>query len=320
MMEELEELAKSMKERRILLQIPEGLKGRIDDFVGVFERHGKEVIVDLDPTYGACDVRIREKEAVGAEAIVHIGHLPMVKLPGVYYVEWKRELNKEAVISALKSLMERGKVCVATTANFGYILGALKELDGVVLGRGSWRVPYEGVVLGCDTTACDVNADLNAFIGDGSFHPMAIWINTRRPTFIIDPSGRVQRVSYEDVLKKRLALIGSVSGRKIGIIVSSKVGQNRRKLAFQLYELSKSLGYKPYLFVSDYLDPSYLLGLDVDFFVYTGCPRVPIDDAERYSKPLLTPEEFLYKVGLLKEYRIGWITELPRRGSGVSDR
>ncbi len=312
MMEEIEELAKSMKERRILLQIPEGLKGRIPEIVELFRRYGKEVIVGLDPTYGACDVRTREGEAVGAEAIVHIGHLPMVKLPGVYYVEWKREAKIEAILNAVRELTQKGRVCVATTANFRYLLEKVKEIPGVVIGRGSWRVPYEGVVLGCDTTACDVEADLNVFIGDGSFHPMAIWINTRRPTFVVDPSGSVTEISYEKVLKKRLALIGSVSGKRIGILVSSKVGQNRRKLAFQLYELSKGLGYEPYLFVSDYLDPSYLLGIDVDFFVYTGCPRVPIDDAERYPKPLLTPEEFLYKVGIAKEYRIGWITELPR--------
>ena len=315
MMEEIESIAKKIKERRILLQVPEGLKTEVPKIVEILERHGKEVIVDIDPTYGACDLRINEMKAVNAEAILHIGHAPMFNYPNVYYVEWRRDADIEAVERSIKEIARGRRFCLATTANLRWVLEKLKNIEGAVVGKGSWRIPLEGVVLGCDTSACDVDADINIFVGDGYFHPLAIWVNTKRPTFVVYPDGRWEEVSFERLVRKRLALLGSISGKRVGILVSSKIGQNRWPLARELYDLAKEKGYIPRIYVSDYIDPLYLLGLEEDFFVYTGCPRVPIDDAERYDKPLLTPEEFLYLLGVVKEYKIGWITRVPRGGS-----
>jgi 2-(3-amino-3-carboxypropyl)histidine synthase len=33
--------------------------------------------------------------------------------------------------------------------------------------------------------------------------------------------------------------------------------------------------------------------MDLDAFLVTACPRIAIDDANMYKKPLLTPEELL---------------------------
>lgn len=310
--EELRSVVEKMPERRVLVQIPEGLKVHLDEILEIFQEYGKEAIVDLDPVYGACDIRINEMRAVGAETIVHIGHRKMLDIPGVYYVEYPRDVDVDAVIQSIREISGDRKACFATTANFSWILERVKGIPSIVVGKGSWRVPGEGIVLGCDTTACDVEADLNIFLGDGRFHPMAIWINTQRPTYVVLPNGEHREVSFESVLKRRLTLVGSLDGRRVGVIVSSKLGQNRWKLAQQLKDLAERRGYIVRLYVSDYLEPSYLLGLEEDFYVYTGCPRVPIDDSERYEKPLLTPEEFLLKLGLMKEYRIGWITEISR--------
>lgn len=312
MMQELENLAKRIKEKRILLQVPEGLRARVPEMIEILERYGKEVVIDIDPSYGACDLRIGEMKSVGAEALIHIGHLPMIEHPNIYYIEWRRPADVEAIRKVLSELSRNKRVCVATTANFRWLLKEIEGIEGVVIGKGSWRVPYPGVVLGCDTTACNVESDINVFIGDGYFHPLAIWVNTQRRTFILSPDGKLEEVSFEKVLRKRLALIGSISGTRVGIIVSSKLGQNRWLLAKQLSDISTKKGYEPTLYVSDYIDPLYILGLEEDFFVYTGCPRVPIDDMERYPKPILTPEEFLYKLGVLKEYGIGWITRVPQ--------
>ena len=316
MIEEIRDVAERIRGRRILLQVPEGLKTELDDMVKMLEERGKEVVVCIDPSYGACDVRFKEMEASGCEAILHVGHAPMIRHPKVYYVEWRRDADAEKIREALEELAGRGRVCVVTSVNFRWVLEEARDIPGVVVGGKSWRVPYEGVVLGCDTSACEVDADLNAYIGDGYFHALAVWVNTGRPTFIVYPDGRVEEVNFERLVKRRLALIGSVHGNRVGIIVSSKVRQNRRGLAEELKKFAEEKGYEVNIYVSDYLDPLYLLGLPDDFFVFTGCPRVPIDDAERYGKPVLTPEEFLYKLGVLREYRIGWITSVPRGDSG----
>jgi 2-(3-amino-3-carboxypropyl)histidine synthase len=42
----------------------------------------------------------------------------------------------------------------------------------------------------------------------------------------------------------------------------------------------------------DNISPDLLLAyMDLDAFVVTACPRVAIDDANMYKKPLLTPKE-----------------------------
>lgn len=320
MWKELEEVARKVAGKRVLLQVPEGLKTEVERMVEVLERHGAEVFVDVDPTYGACDVRMNEARSVGADVIVHVGHAPMLDLSNVYYVEWRKEANIPKILEVISSLAEQKKVCFATTVNFRWTVDEVRKIPNVVVGKGSWRIRYPGVVLGCDTTSCNVEADVNVFLGDGHFHPMAIWVNTRRPTYVVTPQGDMVEVNYERVLRRRLALIGALEGKRVGIIVSSKVGQNRRDLALYLARLARERGYTPHLYVSDYIDPLYLLGLPDDFYVYTGCPRVPIDDAERYEKPLLTPEEFLYKLGLLKDLYIGWTTAAQLRGTGESDR
>ncbi len=317
MIEELEELVKQIPEKRLLVQVPEGLKHRVREIEEVFKKYGKEPIINIDPVYGACDVRVNEMRMSGCEAIVHIGHAFMTPLPvKVYYVEWKRPLDREKVKKAIEMLTKNRRACVFTNTNFSWFLDEIKDIEGVIISGGSFRMPKKGVVLGCDTTACDVDADINIYIGDGYFHPLAVWINTRRPTYIVYPDGSVEEFSAETLLKRRLSLIGITSGEKVGIIVSSKIGQNRTGLAHQLKKIAEEHGYKASIYISDYIDPSYLEGLDDDFYVYTGCPRVPIDDMDRYKKPLLTPEEFLYKLGLLKKYRIGWITTVLQQDNG----
>jgi 2-(3-amino-3-carboxypropyl)histidine synthase len=47
----------------------------------------------------------------------------------------------------------------------------------------------------------------------------------------------------------------------------------------------------------DAVEPDRLLNLGVEAAVCTACPRIALDDAERYSIPLLTPPEFEILLG-----------------------
>jgi len=302
---ELEEVIRKIR-RRGLVQLPEGLVHLIPKISDLARKFKKEVIFDIDPTYGACDIRLCEARASSCDTIIHVGHAKILDVGKVLYVPWRREANVEKIIEKLRKI--KGRKCVATTINFAWLLDYVKEVEGVVLGRGSGRVPGEGIVLGCDTSVCNVQADINIFIGDGYFHPLAMGINTGRETLAIRPHGGVERIAYNKFLKRRLALIGMAEGRNVGIIISSKPGQNRMALAMELRDVAEENGYSVRLYISDYLYPHYLTGLPEDFFVFTGCPRVATDDT--FEKPVLTPEEFLLKLGYLKKYRIDWFTSI----------
>jgi 2-(3-amino-3-carboxypropyl)histidine synthase len=47
----------------------------------------------------------------------------------------------------------------------------------------------------------------------------------------------------------------------------------------------------------DIIEPDRLLNLGVEAAVCTACPRIAVDDADRYSIPLLTPPEFEILLG-----------------------
>jgi 2-(3-amino-3-carboxypropyl)histidine synthase len=102
-------------------------------------------------------------------------------------------------------------------------------------------------------------------------------------------------------LRKRFAKIeNSKTAQKFGILVSIKPGQNRKDLALKLKKLCEEKGKEAQIIVSDFIGPDKLLGFDVDAYVNTACPRIAIDDAGNYDKPMLTPEELEIVLGVRK--------------------
>ncbi len=43
---------------------------------------------------------------------------------------------------------------------------------------------------------------------------------------------------------------------------------------------------------SNNCSPTEFENMRCDLVVFTGCPRVPIDDQDKYPMPILTPQEF----------------------------
>src|SRR4030067_3332179 len=74
--------------RRVLLQLPDGLRPHAYRLAAEIRRDsGAQVILSGDSCYGACDVASRQAEEVGADLLVHYGHSRMVEdgeVPGLY--------------------------------------------------------------------------------------------------------------------------------------------------------------------------------------------------------------------------------------------
>ena len=54
---------------------------------------------------------------------------------------------------------------------------------------------------------------------------------------------------------------------------------------------------KGYLLALDHVGPDLIDFYPVDAFVNTACPRIAIDDAVKYAKPLITPFELEVSLG-----------------------
>ncbi|MCW3992771.1 MAG: diphthamide synthesis protein, partial [Candidatus Bathyarchaeota archaeon] len=87
--------------RRVLLQLPDGLRpGAFRLARALRERTDAEVLLLGDSCYGACDVALRQSEAVEADLLVHYGHSRMLPDRGVpvLYVEAKVDIEAAPLV------------------------------------------------------------------------------------------------------------------------------------------------------------------------------------------------------------------------------
>ena len=78
---DLEQVIKLIKDnnfKRLLLQVPEGLKTYVSEFIEFLENKTNiSVIVFADPCFGACDVCNYDLKNLDIDLIVQIGHTPI---------------------------------------------------------------------------------------------------------------------------------------------------------------------------------------------------------------------------------------------------
>jgi len=160
-----------------------------------------------------------------------------------------------------------------------------------IVAEGSGRTPIRGQVLGCSFTAAKVSGvDEILFVGTGLFHPTGIAIATGARVIALDPlTGTAQEVSGEALMRRRFAVMERARGaRTIGIIVSTKSGQQRMGLARHLARLSEDA----VIVTMREVTPEELLNLGFPCYVNTACPRLAYDDQVRFPVPVLSPQEF----------------------------
>ena len=294
--------------KRVLIQLPEGLKPEAPRIAKPVEKLGVLPIISADPCYGACDLATAEAESLGADLIIHYGHSKLVKYERVptIYVEARATLNvNEAVEKALPMLEKWRKIGLTTTVQHVQTLDAARELlirEGktVVVGD-TRRLNYPGQVIGCNySNAISIAKDVEAFlfIGGGQFHALGVALSTSKPTVVADPyDGTAFSVDKEaqKIVRQRWASIEEAKkGRTFAVLVGTKPGQKRLEEAIHVKEELEDEGKTAYLFAIRELVPEVLMEFpSVDVFVNTACPRISLDDAAKFRKPVLTINEAL---------------------------
>ena len=318
--EAIEEI-KKLGAKTVLLQIPEGLKTRNLEIAQELQNKTNATIVStIDPCFGACGLAETEAKQINADLIVHLGHSrffsPVTKtifVPLSYLLESKKlkELASNSVQILKKNSVKKISLC--TTLQYLEYLPLLKkefEKSGIKAETAKGKNLSEGQVLGCNYSGVSKNTDAVVFFGDGLFHALGIAFSSKNRVFTMNPmNNEVKALEGEKelFLKKRFALIEkAMNAEKIGIILSGKKGQFKMQKALELRELVEKHKKKAFLFIADLIKPDYLLGIDADAFVCTACPRIAIDDASAFKKPLLNPSELKIALGekTFEEYEI----------------
>ena len=213
------------------------------------------------------------------------------------------EARYKKLISIEKHVLKLPKrIGLVTTVQFigqlKKIQSALEKQDKVVfLGTGK-HTAYQGQVLGCDVDAAvsvEKNVDAFLYIGSGSFHPTAISLKTKKQVFTFNPLtekfSMVDRKEAEKINKKRKgALIKFLSSKEIGVIITTKPGQEQLKEALELKNKFRDKSF--YFLIFDTIDFGQLENFPfVECFVNTACPRIALDDSVRINKAIINLED-----------------------------
>jgi 2-(3-amino-3-carboxypropyl)histidine synthase len=303
---DLERISAIIREKNfktIGLQFPEGFKRQAIEISGEIEkRTGANTIISGNPCFGACDIDTDLAKKV--ELLFHFGHSPMGKIENVIFIEARSDIDVLPAAKSALSLLKSARVGLITTVQHVHKLDEVARLlrehgREAVIGIGDMRVNYPGQVLGCNFTAARVDCDEFLYIGGGVFHALGVALATDKKVIAADPYlNKAVDVDTEKFQRKRGGYIArSMDARVFGIIVSSKSGQNRMELAEKLKETACRHGITGVIIIMDLVTPEQLLAFKVDAFVNTACPRITIDDAERFHVPVLTPQEFEMVVG-----------------------
>lgn len=312
--EPLFDALRAARPRRIVLQVPAGLVRNADALAERLRSEvGSSVVLATRACFGACDFPSRE-EAPGADAAVVLGHAPIpnVRLARpTYFVEMRDpEGDPEGLATTIEAAGLPKKIgLVASVQHLDLVDPLIAALGrrgyAVRVGRGDRRLAYPAQALGCNYTGAEaVAGDVDGFLflGTGAFHPIGLAFAVDRPVWSIDPrqgtlEPPIDRAAL--IARRQLRVAAASEARKWGVLVSTFGGQQRMGTARALQERARARGREAEVLVFDRLDPRDLEGRAFDAYVNTACPRIALDDADLYPRPMLTPPEFLMALGEL---------------------
>jgi 2-(3-amino-3-carboxypropyl)histidine synthase len=216
-----------------------------------------------------------------------------------FFVEARHKGKFELPIEVIDLLPK--KIALFTTVQFiDSIAGIKKQLEAKgkkVLLLKTEHTKYPGQLLGCNIK--EFNGDFDAFlyVGDGMFHPKALLLKNHKPAFAYNPFSKAySKLEDKDVeamkRKNEGAMLKFMSSNEIGVLISTKPGQQQIKKA---YELEKKYADKNFYFLLfDTIDFSELENFPfIQCFVNTACPRISYDEAEKIGKAVINIEDLL---------------------------
>tara|TARA_Y100000310_G_scaffold337716_1_gene425496 strand:- start:248 stop:1234 length:987 start_codon:yes stop_codon:yes gene_type:complete len=302
---------KKRKPKKVLVQLPEGIKQNSVEISKVIESLGIEVIFSGETSWGGCSVALKEAEALNVDLIVHFGHAKFIdtKFP-ILYIEVKDKLNLNPILEkSLKSIKKFKKIGLSYSVQHKEdVKDIIKFYEAnkkkVVLSKKLGNVAYEGHIVGCQylgLKAIEKKVDCFVIIGN-NFHSMGATLSVEKPVILVDVYNddvRSMEGLRNKILKQRAISIGKFKeADNIGIIIEIKPGQKFGSPKYLIDKIKKQ-GKNPIVITMDELTPDKIMNFyNIDLFIELACPRIAIDDYAKHNKPILTFKEALVALGI----------------------
>lgn len=191
--------------------------------------------------------------------------------------------------------------------NLDKIERQLKELGIDIISTKPARAHVSRQLLGCDSSHGSLNLegkefDAFLYIGDGRFHPLALVyaqkdLDEMKEIVCNDPVSKGMSLleinDVRDLLKKyRGSLMKFFTQKNVGILITIKPGQEQYLPALALEK--KFPDKKFYFFVDNNISFDQLENFNfIDVWVNTACPRIGLDDQEKFSSGVVNLSDAL---------------------------
>jgi len=183
----------------------------------------------------------------------------------------KFKINKSRIFEISKKL----PINIAITYSIQYKEQA-KEIKSLL--SKSYKINSFTQVLGCSKPNLQKNTQAILLIGNGRFHAISLAFESKLPIYILEDN-QLTKISQKQIeileKKQKASYVKFLNADKVGILISTKPGQQRLS---QAIDIKKKLKKQSYLFICNNINTSEFENFGLDSWVNTACPRIDMDD------------------------------------------
>ena len=188
-------------------------------------------------------------------------------------VKSKAKLNSKKVLEISSKLPK--SIAIAYSIQYKEIAEQIKKILS-----DKHNITKITQVLGCSKPLFSKQTKAILIITDGEFHATSLAFETKLPVYILN-SNKFEKISEKSIelleKKQKASYVRYLNSKEIGILVSTKPGQQRLNRAINFKKNLKNK--KPYLFISNNLNPNEFENFGLKCFVNTSCPRMDLEDS-----------------------------------------
>lgn len=297
---------KKRNAKNILVQLPEGIKKEGLRIAEILEKKaGVKVIVSGETCWGGCDIAIDEARNLKADLIIHYGHAPFTEYDykDIFYVEcYDNSDITELLEKSLKELSSFKVIALVSSIQHIHKLESTKsflEKNGkeVIIPKKKGYAHYDGHVVGCEYSSLKgLNHEAVLVLGN-KFHSLGAALAQNKPTFLVDVYNNeiinMEKLTKKIVTQRLMSIQKAKRANKIGIIIGTKPGQKFGSADLLKKYLEEQGKRVLILTMSEITYDKILSFYDIEAFIELACPRIAIEDYDKFPKPILTFKEAL---------------------------
>ncbi len=185
----------------------------------------------------------------------------------------KNRIDKSKILEISKKLPKN--IAIAYSIQYQNITFEIKK---ILSESNKHKITKIIQVLGCSKPNFSKTTQAILLISSGRFHGISLAYETKLPTYILEQN-KLYKVSKKDLelfeKKQKASYLKFLNSNKIGILISTKPGQQKLKQALDFKRKLKNK--KSYLFISNNTDTNEFENFNIDSWINTACPRLDMD-------------------------------------------